>query len=257
MTFDQELIDALFFRPPHLERPNAMVARAWIGHIPFLYWLIAKHKPACFVELGVHHGNSYFAACEAVQRLGLETLCYGVDTWQGDPHAGEYDENVWRSFEPYNAERYGGFSTPLRTTFDDAVTGFQDGQIDLLHIDGLHTYEAVKKDFETWLPKLATKAIVLFHDTNERTADFGVYRFWEEVTQEGSEYKGFEFLHSHGLGVLGIGFSGNFLYPDTDLTVIKKTFAQAGLSKMIETAHSYENQQLRSKFASITQIINE
>jgi hypothetical protein len=79
------------------------------------------------------------------------------------------------------------------------VNRFEDESIDILHIDGLHTYEAVSQDFNSWLPKLAPGAHVLLHDIKVRVANFGVYRLWEEVQ---GKFPSLEFFHSNGLGVL-------------------------------------------------------
>lgn len=175
---------------------------AWIEHIPFAFWLVEHQRPSRLVELGTHYGNSYFAFCQAIARHGLHTRCFAVDTWTGDEHASPYGAQVFQAVESHNATRYGAFSQLLRSKFDDALASFEDGTIDLLHIDGLHYYESVKHDFESWLPKLSERAVVLFHDTNVHSRDFGVHRLWAELRER---YPHFEFLHGNGLGVLGVG----------------------------------------------------
>lgn len=191
----KELIEAASFAPEWLKEPYS-----WVGHIPFASWLVRVGKPRVIVELGTHSGNSYFAICQAVKQYETGSKCYAVDTWQGDAHALSYGVEIYEMVRKHNEEYYGSFSTLLRMTFDEALSNFEDASVDLLHIDGLHTYEAVKHDFETWLPKLAPGAIVLFHDTNVRKDDFGVWKYWAELKAQYAD--SIEFLHSHGLGVL-------------------------------------------------------
>lgn len=182
--------------------PRATPVSAWLGHIPLAGWLVEAARPRLLVELGTHLGASYFAFCQAVQENGLDTRCYAVDTWQGDEHAGEYGEEVFRSVADHHREHYEGFSKLMRMTFDEARSYFDDGTVDLLHIDGLHTYDAVRHDFEIWLPKMSPRGVILFHDTNVRERDFGVWKLWAELCEH---YPGFEFSHTHGLGVLLVG----------------------------------------------------
>jgi len=174
----------------------------WTGHLPFAYWLMGEIRPKVFVELGTHKGSSYFSFCQAVRDKGLLTRCYAVDTWRGDNQAGFYGEEVYEMVNGHNESQYKKFSTLYRMTFDEALGQFPDRSVDLLHIDGLHNYEAVLHDFEAWLPKLAPGAIVLFHDIEVYGGDFGVWRFWGEIKKQYSSW--FEFEHSHGLGVLQI-----------------------------------------------------
>ena len=114
--------------------------------------------------------------------LHLQTACYAVDTWAGDEQAGLYGEEVYDEFSRYHDLRYATFSRLVRSTFDEALSHFADGSVDLLHIDGCHTYEAARHDFESWLPKLSSRGVVIFHDINVRERDFGAWRVWQEVS---------------------------------------------------------------------------
>ncbi|MFC1980537.1 class I SAM-dependent methyltransferase, partial [Chloroflexota bacterium] len=175
---------------------------AWQEHIPFAMWLVDVLRPKIIVELGTQYGDSYCAFCQGVQELKLETSCYAIDAWQGDPHTGYYGPEVLTNLRAHHDPLYGSFSCLIQSTFDEALPYFGDGTIDLLHIDGYHPYESVKHDFESWLPKMSSSGVVLFHDINVRGKDFGIRRFWEEVR---AKYPHFEFLHCHGLGLLAAG----------------------------------------------------
>ncbi|MDY4294406.1 class I SAM-dependent methyltransferase [Xanthomonas sp. LF02-5] len=186
--------------------PRSLSLSAWLGHIPFASWLIEQLKPQSIVELGTHRGASFLAFCQAVDEQMLTARVFAVDTWEGDEHAGFYGEDVYNELHTYQQRYYAGISEMLRMRFSEALQYFADGSVDLLHIDGLHTYQAVREDFESWLPKLSSRAVVLFHDTCVREREFGVWQYWDEISRQ---YPSFEFTHTHGLGVLLVGEDRN------------------------------------------------
>jgi glycosyltransferase involved in cell wall biosynthesis len=178
------------------------VASAWFGHIPFAHWLVSASRPRLIVELGTHNGVSYSAFCDAVLANHLLTRAVAIDTWHGDEQAGFYSDEVYQDLKAFHDARYGAFSTLVRATFDQCLNDFDDGSIDILHIDGDHHYTSVRHDFEVWKPKLSDRGIVLLHDTQVRQEGYGVWQLWAELRQN---YPAFEFEHASGLGVLGIG----------------------------------------------------
>jgi len=188
--------------PVCLEFPRWLAETAWAQHVPFAMFLVSALRPQILVELGAWRGVSYCAFCQAVKETRQTTRCYAVDTWRGDEHAGNLGDEALLALRGHHDPKYSDFSSLVQSTFDEALSHFSDNSIDLLHIDGFHSYEAVRHDFETWQPKMSKRGIVLFHDINVRERGFGVYQFWEEVS---AKHPSFDFLHGHGLGVLAVG----------------------------------------------------
>ena len=244
------------------QKPQFTAVSAWLDHAPFAFWLVDALKPRRFVELGSHNGYSFFAFCEAVQSGRLGTECFAVDLWGGDEHAGYYGDEVFQNVWNHNEAHYASFARLVRASFDDAVSQFEDGSIDLLHIDGRHFYEDVKHDFETWEPKLSDRAVVLFHDTNVREREFGVFKYWQEVT---GGKPAFEFLHGHGLGVLAYGanvpdavldFLAAASNQDTAQT-IRKAYGQLGSVLKTEFAMAQTQAEMNAKLKDADHLITD
>jgi len=239
-------------------RPRYLKQSAWIEHIPFAFWLTEALRPSLMVELGTHWGTSYFAFCQALEKLDIGAQAFAVDRWTGDEHAGAYGGEVYQYVKDYNEDNYGIFSTLMKKNFDDANEYFADGSIDVLHIDGFHSYEAVRNDFDKWLPKISNRGVVLLHDTNVRERNFGVFRLFEELREK---YPVFEFFHGHGLGVVGVG--GHL--PER-LRLLLDAEHQNGLRRDVQLLFSslgkacldsYDNKELRQRVVQVTKLEKE
>jgi hypothetical protein len=166
---------------------------AWMGHLKFAMWLVNTYKPNVIVELGVDYGHSTFAfASEGIGNV------YGIDCFEGDMHAGYRDTlQILKDTKKYLLDcnllvRDNLF--PIKGYFDDVYNTF-NYDIDILHIDGLHTYEAVSNDFNKWINKTHNNSIILLHDVISFKDSVG--KFFDEIP-----YPKTFFSHSAGLGVV-------------------------------------------------------
>lgn len=161
----------------------------WRDHITFAQWIVEKKKPDVVVDLGVDYAYSTFCFAS----LGLGKI-YGIDSFEGDQHAGM--RNTY-DFVMTKQKEYGLDNIQFIKGYFDDVAKTWDKDIDILHIDGLHTYEAVYNDFATWGKFVKDDGVIMMHDTKVFHGNFGVHRFFAEI-----EYPKVNFTVSHGLGVV-------------------------------------------------------
>ncbi|MBZ0317679.1 MAG: class I SAM-dependent methyltransferase [Anaerolineae bacterium] len=250
--------------PIALTEPARVAPSGWLHHVPFAMYLIDAVRPELLVELGSHHGVSYCAFCQAIKTLGTGTQAYAVDTWQGDDQAGFYGAEVLENLRQHHDPLYGGFSQLLQTTFSEAAHQFSDGSIDLLHIDGCHTYDAVYQDWMEWRPKVSNRGVVLFHDTHLRTGGFEVWKLWEELQEQ---YPTFDMPYGYGLGVVAVGpdipagLRELIELPEDDKVTVIEYFYQLGKRvsaaedrRALHEVHGYEIRGLQDQISGYQEL---
>ena len=157
-----------------------------------LYGLARSVKPRVCVEIGSARGKSACAIGLALRRNGFGTL-YAID-----PHSqtdwNDTDSVDSMRFLKENLQRAGvnEFVRIVRKTSGDAAAGWNE-KIDLIFIDGDHSYDGVKADWERFVPHVSQFGVVVFHDTlwdmtsgsPLQREDMGVPRFVDELRTAG------------------------------------------------------------------------
>ncbi len=136
----------------HLRAKNCVCIGSGGGYIPRIMTQarIDLHKQ------GIFEGNDTY-------NWGDIGATYVVDACNG--FGGDTDIDNEDSF--YRKTFYPRF---VKDTSENAYYNFfvlQDIKIDVLFIDGDHTYEGVKKDFELYSNLLSENGIIVIHDTDE------------------------------------------------------------------------------------------
>ena len=151
-------------------------------YIAFLK-LIQDCRPQTILEIGTAHGGTLFAFTRVVSS---KACLISLDLPQG-MYGGRF--HWWK------IPIYSSFALPNQKlhliradSHEQSSLGLvQENigsrQLDFLFIDGDHTYEGVKQDFEMYSPLVRKSGIIAFHDIVPHTEDktCGVDRFWNEI----------------------------------------------------------------------------
>lgn len=114
---------------------------------------------AIVVEIGSYLGAS---TCFLAFGLSLKNgVVYAVDTWTNIGMS-EGTRDTYQEFLSNTASMQ-RWIRPLRGYSETIAKDFSE-KIDLLFIDGDHSYEGVSTDLRVWLPKMKNAGIIAFHD---------------------------------------------------------------------------------------------
>ena len=166
---------------------------------------INKHKPKYILEIGTASGGTLF----------LSSL-YGTDDAKiisvdlpGGKFGGGYP--WYKTFLYKNFSRGDQIIRLIRgnshdiNVFNQVSDILKGKKIDYLFIDGDHSYEGVKEDYERFQPLLNENGIVAFHDIvkdNRKEPSIFVSRFWNEIK---NDFNFDEYVNDINQNCMGIG----------------------------------------------------
>lgn len=127
-----------------------------------LYYLGLQCGPgAQMLEVGSYLGASATFMAVAASEIGKGAKVHCVDTWQNEGMT-EGRRDTWQEFKT-NTAPLAEYIVPHRGLSVDIAENFH-GRLDLLFIDGDHSYEACKADVMAWLNKLRPGGLIVLHD---------------------------------------------------------------------------------------------
>ena len=169
--------------------------------------LLRRRTPRVVVEIGTARGGTFYAWCRVAEP---DAVLVSIDL-PGGPFGGDRaapDSSALRRYGQPGQQLHfiqeDSHDVVTRTRLEKILSG---KEIDFLMIDGDHTYEGVRQDFEMYAPLVRDGSPIAFHDILPHSEDSlcKVDRFWNELR---SGYRHVEFVdvppgsRYGGIGVL-------------------------------------------------------
>jgi hypothetical protein len=173
--------------PAHLHRYCGKGLRLWQLPNQFAPFLteVARQGVRRYLEIGVRHGGSFTATVEYLSRVGELEEAVAVDI------------SAVPALLPYPLEQP-SVRLIQADTLTDRFRAWVHGHpgFDLAFVDGLHTYEGCRHDFETVRPR--ARMIALHDISNHIEPEVG--RVWADIRREyADDYDFHEFTEQYPL----------------------------------------------------------
>jgi predicted O-methyltransferase YrrM len=202
----KEMLDKLMREvPPELPRP--MVNISWTvfqkkTELNMLQDFLKNEKIRTVLEIGTSYGGSALLWAKMVNRFGGHVYC--VDLF-------DYDTQRQYHNTPYETtitEIKGDSHSP--DTVRRVISMIPNNSVDLLFIDGDHTYSGSKADYDNYAPLVRPGGFIAFHDIRESESQKAqgchVYKLWGDIKKkfpynEFIDPKAYEYAPAESMGI--------------------------------------------------------
>ena len=176
------------------------------SEIEALMALLAEEKPRTVLEIGTALGGTLFLYTRVAAPDALLITVDLADATRRQFEGGDYKPNapLYRAMARARQKVVflaGDSHDP--TTLDRVKAQLGGRPVDFLFIDGDHSYDGVRSDYEMYAPLVRNGGLVAFHDIVEGRPEWvgGVPQLWHEIKNDSAT----EFVKDHGQGGYGIG----------------------------------------------------
>lgn len=170
----------------------------------YVTWLLQRGEQKRILEIGAHQGGTTAIWCEVATEqmisVDLPNGRYGGISYE---HCQSRNDKLTQRYPHFTGIL--GNSHALSTVA--LVERVMTGPLDMLFIDGDHTYDGVRNDYTLYRKFVRPGGVILFHDIedtpyhrNHHEGAVEVYKLWQELIGEKHEFT----IHSGwcGLGAL-------------------------------------------------------
>jgi len=158
-------------------------------------------RPATVVEIGTARGGTLFLLCRSAAD---DAHVVSLDLPSGKNGGGfpAWKEPIYKLFKkPGQRLDFIRANSHSPVAFGKLKELLGGRKIDFLLIDGDHSYDGVKTDFDLYSPLMSPGGLIAFHDImeNKTDAEIDVHRFWMEIR---GQYRTEELARGIGIGLL-------------------------------------------------------
>jgi len=169
---------------------QASIEKADLGYGWIHYGLIRQQKPKRLLCIGSRHGFIPAVMAQACKDSGVGKVDF-VDAGYGSEDTNHWTgEAYWKSekglqcFQKFGLGKY--IKTFVQTTKNFAKQQSKKNySYDYIYVDGDHSYQGVKLDYQLFWPKLRKNGLMLFHDASVlgklAEGEYGVHSFFTEI----------------------------------------------------------------------------